>query len=98
MLFHIRLIQSSLIDDCIRLSLIECQSFPNCKINIDPTNCVLMFLPCVMQVLCTTWYIQINLFRILMLLEFGINGKILFVFCLNSDLQVSIHCCLENED
>ena len=35
-------------NDCIRSSLIECQSFPNCKINIDPIYRVLMFLPCVM--------------------------------------------------
>ena len=84
----------SLKDDCIRSSLIECQSFPNRKIDVDPIYRVLMFLPCVMQVLCTTWYIQVNLFRILMLFASGINRQkeILSVSCLNSDLQVSIHC------
>ena len=36
-------------DDCIRSSLIECQSFLHCKININPIYRVLVFLPCVMQ-------------------------------------------------
>ena len=65
----------SLKDDCIRSSLIECQSFPNRKINIDPIFRVLVFLPCVMQVLCTTWYIQVNLFRIVMLFVSGIKKQ-----------------------
>ena len=55
----------SLKDNCIRSSLIECQSFLNCEININPIYSVLMFLPCAMQVLCMTWYIQVNLFRTL---------------------------------
>ena len=35
----------SLKDDCIRSSLIECQSFSNRKININPKYRALMFLP-----------------------------------------------------
>ena len=46
-------------DDCIRSSLIEFQSFLNRKIDVDPKNRVLMSLPCIVQVLCTTWYIQV---------------------------------------
>ena len=34
-----------------------------------------MFLPCVMQVLCTTWYIQVDMFRILMPFVSGINRQ-----------------------
>ena len=56
--------KNSLKDDCIRSSLIECQSFPDRKIDVDPIYRVLMSLPCIVQVLCTTWYIQVNLFKI----------------------------------
>ena len=59
MISHIELLQSSisqlleynkswkcsLKDDCIRSSLIECQSLLNRKININPKYRVLMFLP-----------------------------------------------------
>ena len=65
----------SLKDDCIRSSLIECQSFLNRKFNINPKYRVLMFLPCTMQVLCTTWYIEVNLCRILMPFVSGINRQ-----------------------
>ena len=34
-----------------------------------------MFLPSTMQVLCTTWFMEVNLFRILMLFVSGINQK-----------------------
>ena len=44
----------SLRDDCIRSNLRECQSFSNHKINIDQIYLVLMFVPCVMQILCMT--------------------------------------------
>ena len=64
MIFHTRLLQFPffqlseynklevflLKDDCIRSSLIECQSFLNSKIDVDPIYCVLMSLPCIMQV------------------------------------------------
>ena len=52
-------------DDRIRSSLIQCQSFLNRKIDVDPIYRVLMSLPCIVQVLCTTWYIQVNLVKIL---------------------------------
>ena len=32
-------------DDCIRSNLIECQSFPQSKIDVDPTYCVLSQSP-----------------------------------------------------
>ena len=52
-------------DDCIRSSLIEFQSFLNCKIDVDPICCVLMSFPCFMHVLCTTRYTQVDHIRIL---------------------------------
>ena len=77
----------------MRSSLIECQSLLNRKININPKYRVLMFLPSTVQVLCTTWFIKVNLCRILMSFVSGIKAKrILSVSCLNSDLQVSVHC------
>ena len=36
--------------------LIECQYFSYRKININPKYRVLMFLPCTVQVSCSTWY------------------------------------------
>ena len=50
-------------DDCIRSCLIEIQSFLNRKIDVDPIYRVLMSFPCIVQVLCMTWYIQVNLVR-----------------------------------
>ena len=47
----------------------------NSKIDVDPFYCVLMSLPCIVQVLCTTWYIQVNLFRILVTFLSGINRQ-----------------------
>ena len=84
----------SLEDNCIRSSLIECQSFLNRKININAKYRILMFLPSTVQVLCSTCFIEVNLCRILMAFVSGINGqkRILSVSCLNSDLQVSVHC------
>ena len=58
-----------------RSSLIECQSFPNCKDEYRPNNRVLMSLPCIMQVLCATWYIQVNLLKILVTLVPRINKQ-----------------------
>ena len=37
-------------DDCIRSSLIQCESFLNRKIDVDPKNRVLMSFPCIVQV------------------------------------------------
>ena len=62
-------------DDCIRSSLIECQSFLNSKIDVDPIYRVLMSLPCIVQVLCMTWYIQVNLIRILVTFVHRINKQ-----------------------
>ena len=65
----------SLKDNCIRSSVIECQSFSNRKINIEPKYRVLMFLPSTVQVLCSTWYREVNMCRILMPFVFGINRQ-----------------------
>ena len=88
MISHIRLLQSSvsqlleynklevfLKDDCVRSSPTECQSFLNRKININPKYRVLMFLPSTVQVLCSTWFIEVNLCRILMAFVSGVNGQ-----------------------
>ena len=71
----------SLKDDSIRSSLIECQCFLNSKIDVDLTYCVLMSLPCVVQVLCTTWYRQINHLRIFVTFVHRINKQ--EVYCLS---------------
>ena len=62
-------------DNYIRSSLIECQSFPNRKITVDPIYRVLMSLPSTVQVLCSTWFIEVNLFRILMTFVSGIQRR-----------------------
>ena len=31
---------------------------------VDPRYRVLMSLPCIVQVLCTTWYREVNMFRV----------------------------------
>ena len=54
----------SLKNNCIRSCLIECQSFSDRKINIDPKYRVLMPLPCTVHVSRETWYREINTFRI----------------------------------
>ena len=75
-------------DGCIRSSLIEFQSFLNRRIDVEAKYRVMMFLPSTVQVLCTTWYREANIFRILMPFVSGINRrKILSVSCLNSDLR-----------
>ena len=89
MISHIRLLQSSVSQlleynklevflerCCIRSSLIECQSFLNRKSNINPEYRVLMPLPCTVHILRSTWYREVNLFRIFMPFVSGINiGK-----------------------
>ena len=62
-------------DNYIRSSLIECQFFPNRKITVDPIYRVLMSLPSTVQVLCTTWLIEVNLFKILMPFVSGIHRR-----------------------
>ena len=56
-------------------SLKGCQSFLNRKIDVDPKYRVLMFLPCIVQILCTTWFIEVNLYRILMPFVHRINRQ-----------------------
>ena len=72
----------SLKGDCIRSSLIECKSFSNRKININPKYRVLMFLPCIVQVLCSTWYREVNIFRIFVIFVPRINRQ--EEYCLSS--------------
>ena len=49
--------------------------FLNRKSNINPKYRVLMFLPSTVQVLCSTWFIEVNLCRILMPFVSGINRQ-----------------------
>ena len=51
-------------NDGVRSSLIELQSFPHSKIDVDPKKCLLMSLPCFMHVLCMTRYTQVDRIRI----------------------------------
>ena len=62
-------------DDCIRSSLIELQSFPQSKIDVNPAHCVQMSFQCFVQVLCTTRYTQVNLVRILVTFVSRINRQ-----------------------
>ena len=61
--------------DSIRSSLIEFQSFLDGKIDVDPIYCVLMSLPCIVQVLSMTWYIQVNHLRIFVTFVHRINRE-----------------------
>ena len=45
------------------------------KIDVDPIYCVLMSLPCIVQVLCMTWYIQVDRTRILVTFVPRINRQ-----------------------
>ena len=87
--------------DCIRSSLIEC-SFPNRKININPIYRVLMFFSHALCRYCARrGTFKSILCRILMAFVSGIKKqkkRILSVSCLNSDLQVLIHCWWQNVD
>ena len=51
-------------NDCIRSCLIECQSFFDRKINIDPKYRVLMPFPCAAQVSRETRYREVNIFKV----------------------------------
>ena len=62
-------------NDSVRSCLIELQSFLQSKIDVDPIHRFLMVLPCFMQVLCTTRFIQVDLIRILMVFVHGIHRK-----------------------
>ena len=76
----------SLKNNCIRSCLIERQSFWNRKIDVDPIYSVLMSLPCIVQVLCSAWYREVNMFRIFMIFRLLDHWarRILFVFWLES--------------
>ena len=65
----------SLKDNCIRSCLIECHPLFDRKINIDPEYCVLMFLPCAVHVSRSTWYREVNMFRIFMIFVSWINRQ-----------------------
>ena len=79
-------------NDRFRSSLIELQSLLHSKIDVDPIYCVLMFLPCLVHVLCKTRCFQVDRVRILMVFVHGIHKQ--KEYCLsvaqNFDLQVSI--------
>ena len=62
-------------NDRVRSSLIELQSFPQSKIDVDPTHCILMSLPYFMHVLCMTWCIQVDRIKILMIFVHGIHRQ-----------------------
>ena len=62
-------------DDRVRSSLMERQSFFNDKIDVDPKYRVLMSFSCIARVLCTTWYIQVNLIRILVTSGYRTNRQ-----------------------
>ena len=79
-------------NDRVRSSLIELQSFPQSQIDVDPIHCVLMSLPCNMQVLCMTRCIQVDRIRILRACPWDPQAeRILSVCCSNFDLQVCIN-------
>ena len=62
-------------NDSVRSSLIELQSFLQSKIDVNPTNRVLVFLPCFMHVLCMTLLIQVDRLRILVIFVHGIHKQ-----------------------
>ena len=62
-------------NNCIRSCLIECQSFSDRKINIDPEYRVLVPLPCTVHVPCSTWYREVNIFRIFVTFVSWINRQ-----------------------
>ena len=61
-------------NDGVRSSLTELQSFPHSKIDVDPTHCVLMSLPCCMHVLCMTSFKSI-VTGSLWFLSMGFTGR-----------------------
>ena len=67
--------ECSLKNNCIRSCLIECQSFFDRKINIDPRYRVLMSLPCTVHVSRETWYREVNIFRVFVTFISWINRQ-----------------------
>ena len=88
MISHIRLLQSS-ISQLLEYNKLEVflegklhsiesdrmSILSNRKININPKYRVLMFLPSTVQVLCSTWYREVNRCKILMLFVSRINRQ-----------------------
>ena len=60
-------------DDSVRSSLIELQSFSLGKLYIDPIHRILVHFP-LLLVRCKTWFGQIKLYWILVILVHGIHG------------------------
>ena len=60
-------------DDCVRSCLIELHSFALSKLNIDPVHRILVHFPLVL-VRCKTWFGQIKLWWIFVILMHGIHG------------------------
>ena len=60
-------------DDCVTSCLIELQSFPLSKLFIDPVHRILMPFQLLLA-RCKTWFGQIKLYWILMILMHGIHG------------------------
>ena len=63
-------------NDGVRSSLIELQSFLHSKIEVDPIQRVLMFLPCFMHVLFKTRCSQVDRIRILVFFVHRIHRQI----------------------
>ena len=61
-------------NDSVRSCLIELQSFPLSKLYIDPVHRVLVHFP-LLLVRCKTWFGQIKLYLILMILMRGIHSR-----------------------
>ena len=62
-------------DGCVRSCLIEIQSFPLCKLYIDPVHRILAPFPHFLLVLCKTWFGQVKLVRIFLFLVHGIHSR-----------------------
>ena len=61
--------------NCVRSSLIECESLFNSKINIDPKYRILMLFPCVLQVPGMTRYRVVNILWIFVVFVSWINRQ-----------------------
>ena len=57
-----------------RSCLIELQTFPLSKLYIDPVHRVLMSSPLFLLIPCKTWFGQVQLLRIFVILMHGIHG------------------------
>ena len=76
--------------DCIRSSLIECQSFTNRKIDVDPVHRVLMLLPCaVPRISVGRGTAGVSVFGIFVVFVSWINRQ--EEYCLSLDLRASVH-------